>query len=102
MDVIIYIAVAIAIIFRLVIMKGSFVLPTIYKNGNEVSFNLGSISTIIIGLVAAFSLMMAYPDQFATPLAAFFAAYSAPQIVDAVATYGVRNTMDVNDIDNEL
>ena len=48
MDIIVYIAVILAIIVRLVIMRGTFVLPTIYKRGNEMTFNLGSISTIII------------------------------------------------------
>ena len=89
-DTTIYIAVIIAIIFRLVIMKGSFVLPTFYKNGNEVSFNLGSVSTIIIGLLAAFALMQTQPDLFANWYVAAITAYTAPQIVDGVITAGTR------------
>lgn len=90
----IYIAVIIAIIFRLIIMKGSFVLPTFYKNGNEVSFNLGSISTIIIGLLAAFALMQTNPDLFSNWYVAAITAYTAPQIVDGVITAGTRYTQN--------
>lgn len=86
----IYIAVIIAIIFRLIIMKGSFVLPTFYRNGNEVSFNLGSVSTIIIGLLAAFALMQTQPDLFANWYVAAVTAYTAPQVVDGVITAGTR------------
>jgi hypothetical protein len=89
-DITIYVAVVLAIIFRLVIMKGSFVLPTFYKNGNEVSFNLGSVSTIIIGLLAAFALMQTQPDLFANWYVAAITAYTAPQVVDGVITAGTR------------
>lgn len=95
----IYIAVILAIIFRLIIMKGSFVLPTFYRNGNEVSFNLGSVSTIIIGLLAAFALMETQPDLFANWYVAAITAYTAPQVVDGVITAGTRYTQDVEDED---
>ncbi|MBR3208756.1 MAG: hypothetical protein IKF82_00650 [Bacilli bacterium] len=91
----IYLAVIIAIIFRLVIMKGSFVLPTFYKNGNEISFNLGSVSTIIIGLLAAFALMQTQPDLFANWYVAAVTAYTAPQVVDGVITAGTRYSQKV-------
>lgn len=96
----IYIAVIIAIIFRLIIMKGSFVLPTFYRNGNEVSFNLGSVSTIIIGLLAAFALMQTQPDLFANWYVAAVTAYTAPQVVDGVITAGTRYQHG-SDIDEE-
>ena len=89
-DTTIYIAVILAIIFRLIIMKGSFVLPTFYRNGNEVSFNLGSVSTIIIGLLAALALMQTQPDLFANWYVAAITAYTAPQVVDGVITAGTR------------
>lgn len=95
----IYIAVILAIIFRLIIMKGSFVLPTFYRNGNEVSFNLGSVSTIIIGLLAAFALMETQPDLFANWYVAAITAYTAPQVVDGVITAGTRYTQDVENED---
>ena len=98
-DISIYIAVILAIIFRLIIMKGSFVLPTFYRNGNEVSFNLGSVSTIIIGLLAAFALMETQPDLFANWYVAAITAYTAPQVVDGVITAGTRYTQDVEDED---
>lgn len=96
----IYIAVIIAIIFRLIIMKGSFVLPTFYRNGNEVSFNLGSVSTIIIGLLAAFALMQTQPDLFANWYVAAITAYTAPQVVDGVITAGTRYQHG-SDVDEE-
>ena len=80
-------------------MKGSFVLPTFYRNGNEVSFNLGSVSTIIIGLLAAFALMETQPDLFANWYVAAITAYTAPQVVDGVITAGTRYTQDVEDED---
>ena len=99
-DVTIYIAVIIGIVFRLIIMKGSFVLPTFYRNGSEVSFNLGSISTIIIGLVAAITLMQTQPELFANWYVAAITAYTAPQIVDGVITAGTRYSS--NNIEEEV
>ena len=89
-DITIYIAIIFAIIFRLVIMKGTFVLPTFYRVGGELTFNLGSVSTIIIAIVAAFSLMWAQPELFVNPIAAFLTTYATPQIVDGVITAGTR------------
>lgn len=97
MDIMIYIAILIAIIVRLVLMRGSFILPTFYRRDNEMSFNLGSISTIIVALIAALTLMYTSPDLFASPLVAFMTAYTAPQIVDGVITSGARNFMEVED-----
>jgi len=90
MDITIYCVIIIAIIFRLIIMKGSFILPTFYKNGNEVSFNLGSIITIIIGVLASIGLAYTQPDLFANPYVAFITAYTAPQITDGIITAGTR------------
>lgn len=103
MDMVIYIAVILAIIVRLVIMKGKFTLPTFYKNGNEVSFNLGSIATIIIAVLAALGLMYTYPEQFASPIMAFMTTYAAPQIVDGVITYGTRKIVaaESTEVENE-
>lgn len=101
MEIVIYIAVILAIIVRLVIMKGKFTLPTFYKNGNEVSFNLGSIATIIIAIVAALGLMYTYPEQFASPIMAFMTTYAAPQIVDGVITYGTRKIVTSDAVENE-
>ena len=101
MDIIIYVAVLVAIVFRLVIMKGSFTLPTIYKNGDEVSFNLGSIATIVVALLAALAMMTASPELFSNPVVAFLTTYSAPQILDGVASFGVRNTIDAKNVDNK-
>ena len=97
MDMMVYVAIVVAIIFRLVIMRGSFVLPTFYRRGNEMSFNLGSITTVIVGIVAAFALMQTQPDLFANWYVAGITAYTAPQIADGIVTSGVRNFMSVED-----
>ena len=101
MDIMIYVAIIVAIIVRLVLMRGSFVLPTFYRRDNEMSFNLGSVSTIIVAIVAAFGLMYTSPDLFASPFVAFMTAYTAPQIVDGVITSGARNFMDATDATDE-
>lgn len=95
MDNMVYVAIIIAIILRLVLMRGSFTLPTFYRRDNEMSFNLGSISTIIVAIIAAFGLMYASPELFNTPFVAFMTAYTAPQLVDGVITSGARNFMEV-------
>ena len=95
MDIMVYIAIIAAIIVRLVLMRGSFVLPTFYRRGDEMSFNLGSISTIIVALVAALMLAYASPDLFASPFVAFVTSYTSPQIVDGIVTSGARNFMEV-------
>ena len=94
-DITIYIAIIVAIIVRLVLMRGSFTLPTFYRRGNEMSFNLGSISTIVVAIIAAFGLMQAQPELFANWYVADITAYTAPQIVDGIVTSGARNFMEV-------
>lgn len=91
-DILVYIAIVIGIVARLVLMKGSFVLPTFYKRGDEMSFNLGSISTIIVGIVAALMLMQAQPELFSNWYVAGMTAYTAPQIIDAIPTSIARNS----------
>ena len=96
-DITIYIAVIIAIIFRLIIMKGTFVLPTFYKSDDTITFNLGSIGTIIIGIVAALGLMSSSPELFNNMYVAAITAYTAPQIVDGVITAGTRKFSKIDD-----
>ena len=96
MDILVIVAVIVVLIYRLVIMKGNFVLPTFYKEGNNVSFNLGSITTIIVGLVAAFVLMQSQPELFANWYVAAITAYTAPQIVDGTITAVTRYKYDSN------
>lgn len=96
-DITIYIAVIAAIIFRLIIMKGTFVLPTFYKSDNTLTFNLGSIGTIIIGVIAALGLMTSSPELFSNVYVAAVTAYTAPQIVDGIITAGTRKFSGSND-----
>ena len=101
MDTTICIAVIVAIVFRLIIMKGSFVLPTFYRNGNEVTFNLGSVTTIIIGLASAFVLAQTQPELFSNVYVAMITAYTAPQIVDGVITAGTRYVNGSEEVEYE-
>ena len=97
----VYLAIIAAVIARLVLMRGTFILPTFYRRGNEMSFNLGSLSTIIVAIVAAFGLMQASPELFANPFVAFVTTYTAPQLVDGVITSGARNFMSIPEEDDE-
>ena len=96
-DITIYLAIIVAIIVRLVLIKGSFVLPTFYRNGNEFTFNLGSIATIAVGIISALGLMASSPELFSNWYVAAITAYTAPQIVDSVITYGTRQSNSVDD-----
>lgn len=98
-DITIYIAVIVAIVFRLIIMKGTFVLPTFYKSDDTLTFNLGSIGTIIIGVVAALTLMASSPELFSNMYVAAMTAYTAPQIVDGIVTAGTRKFSGNGDIE---
>ena len=98
MDIMIYVAIIVAIIVRLVLMRGSFTLPTFYRRDNEMSFNLGSISTIIIAILAALGLMYASPELFANPFVAFITTYTTPQIVDGVITSGTGDGLTIGAI----
>ena len=98
MDFLPFIAIVVAIIVKLVILKGNFVLPTIYKNGKDVSFNLGSLGNIITAVIAALGLYMGDPSAFANPAIAFLTTISAPYLVDGVITYGTRKTVDASDV----
>ena len=101
MDAMIYVAIFAAIILRLVLLRGNFILPTFYKRGNEMSFNLGSISTIIIAVLSALGLMSTSPELFSNPFVAFMTTYTVPQLVDGVITSGARNFMTVRDENND-
>lgn len=99
MDIYSWIAVVLAIIVKLIIIKGKFVLPTVYRTGNEVSFNLGSIANIIFAIITALTLSMTDPASFANPGVAFTTALGIPYLVDGILTYGTRKTVDADDVD---
>ena len=101
-DITVYVAVIGAILIRVYLMRGSFVLPTFYKLGNNLSFNLGSLGSVIVGLIAAIGLMQAQPDLFANWFVAGLTAYSAPQIVDAIVTKGtiIKDSGSSDDIES--
>lgn len=89
-------AVIIAIIVRVVVQKGSFILPTVYKEGNNVRFNWGSIGVIVIAIVSVLGTGYFDPSLYTSPITAFFAAYSLPALSDAIATYALPGSDEDN------
>ena len=87
-----------AIIFgvglRVYTMKGYFTIPQFYIENDEKRFNLGSIATIIIGVVAALSMAYTMPDSFSNPIIAGITAYTAPQIIDVLISKGATDSQD--------
>lgn len=82
MDVYIILAVVLAIIIRIVIMPGYFVLPQKVDG----KWQLNTIGTIIIAMVAVVFAYNADPTVFATPIAAFVLTYATPYAIDAVSS----------------
>lgn len=94
MDPYIFLAIVLGIGLRVYTMKGYFTMPQFYTENDEKRFNLGSIATIIIGVIAALSMAYTMPESFANPLTAGLAAYTAPQIVDVLISKGTTNSQD--------
>ena len=96
------IAIIIALVFRVIIMRGYFVFPQFYELNGERRFNLGSIGTVVIGVVAALTLGETNPELFASPLVAFLTAYTAPQILDATISAGTRVANDMEEKQKDI
>ena len=94
MDLYILSAIIIGVGLRVYTMKGYFVMPQFYIEKDEKRFNLGSIATILIGIVAALGMAYSMPESFANPLIAGLTAYTAPQIVDVLISKGTTNSQD--------
>lgn len=90
----IFLAIVFGIGLRVYTMKGYFTMPQFYVEKDEKRFNLGSIATIIIGIIAALSMAYTMPESFSNPLIAGLTAYSAPQIVDVLISKGTTNSQD--------
>lgn len=82
MDIYILIAIILAVIVRIIIMPGYFVLP----QKVEGKWQLNTLGTVIIGLVGAFALFNSNPEYFATPLGAFVFVYITPHLIDAISS----------------
>lgn len=80
------IAVIIAIVLRIIIQRGSFVLPTVYKEGSNVRFNFGTIGVIIVSIIAFFAGGYIDPSIATSPLSAFMLAYATPAVIDGAVT----------------
>lgn len=84
----------IAIIVRIVIQKGNFVLPTIYREENIVRFNWGSLGVIIVGIVAVILSGSIDPNILQSPISIFAVVYTCPALSDAIATKILPNETD--------
>lgn len=87
-------AIIIGIGLRVYTMKGYFTMPQYYTENGEKRFNLGSVATIIIGVIAALGMSYAMPESFSNPIIACVTAYTAPQLVDVLVSKGTTNSQD--------
>lgn len=82
----IYLAVVVGIALRILIQRGSFVLPTVYKEGNNVRFNFGTLGVIVVSIIAVFTGGLIDISVMSNPFVAFITAYGLPALVDGAAT----------------
>lgn len=94
----------IAIIARILIQNKSFVLPTVYREGNVVRFNWGSLGVIVVGLLTIVVGGDLDPSVLTSPLAVFSLVYTLPAISDAIATELIPNDYEhplIEDLNKE-
>jgi len=94
MNLYILLAIIFGVGLRVYTMKGYFTVPQFYIENDEKRFNLGSIATIIIGVVAALSMAHAMPNSFSNPIIAGITAYTAPQVIDVLISKGATDSQD--------
>lgn len=94
MDLYIILAIIFGIGLRVYTMKGYFIMPQFYIEKDEKRFNLGSIATILIGIIAALSMAYTMPESFSNPIIAGITAYTAPQLVDVLISKGATDSQD--------
>ena len=94
MDLYIILAIIFGIGLRVYTMKGYFIMPQFYIEKDEKRFNLGSIATILIGIIAALSMAYTMPESSSNPIIAGITAYTAPQLVDVLISKGATDSQD--------
>ncbi len=82
MDPYIILAIVLAIIVRIIIMPGYFVLPQKVDG----KWQLNTIGTVIVAFVGILTIYNTNQEYFATPLGAFVFAYAVPYAIDAVSS----------------
>lgn len=96
----------IAILARIYIQKGSFILPTIYKEGNNVRFNWGSVGVLIVGILTVFFGGFIDPNILNGPITTqnlittFSLVYTLPALTDGIATKALPGSEE--DIQEEV
>lgn len=96
MEITVIIAVIVAIVLRVIVQKGNFILPKVYREGDNVRFNWGSVGVIVVAIIAVFGTGYFDPNIYTTPVTAFFAAYTLPAVSDAIATYALPGSDNDN------
>ena len=87
-NVFIIIAIVLAVILRILLKNGyEFILPKIVVNSEgKTKFELNSLGTILISLIAVLTIYQATPEGFITPAAAFLTAYGSNSIIENIGT----------------
>lgn len=86
MNLLIFLAILIAIILRIWIEKGYFLLPKIYSKNGKTYFQLNIIGTIFTALITVFILYQAQPELFSTFIGALVTSYTVPHLFDNIVT----------------
>lgn len=86
MNLLIFLAILIAIILRIWIEKGYLLLPKICNKNGKTYFQLNIIGTIFTALITVFILYQAQPELFSTFIGALVAAYTVPHLFDNIVT----------------
>ncbi len=89
------IAVIIAIVLRVIIQRGSFTLPTVYKEGSDVRFNFGTLGVVVVAIAAFFAGGYIDPNITMSPLSAFMLAYATPAVIDGAVTQALPGTDEI-------
>lgn len=94
----------VAILVRIYIQKGSFTLPTMYKEGNNVRFNWGSLGVLVVGILTVFlggfldPALLTGPVTTANIVTTFSLVYTLPALSDAIVTKALPGKDEDNQI----
>ncbi|OQD58717.1 hypothetical protein MBBAR_10c00580 [Methanobrevibacter arboriphilus JCM 13429 = DSM 1125] len=91
MDLLIFLAILIAIVIRIWIEKGYFLLPKVYTKSGKTYFQLNIIGTICTALITVLILYQAQPELFRTFIGALITAYTIPHLFDNVVSKAIPN-----------
>ncbi|WP_297898218.1 hypothetical protein [Methanobrevibacter sp.] len=86
MNLLIFLAILIAIVLRIWIEKGYFLLPKIYTKDGKTYFQLNILGTVFTALITVLILYQAQPELFTSFIPALVTAYTVPHLFDNIVT----------------